>query len=177
MGRWAQLEGKHRELLSSSCDVSLQSAQVLLTPRVMSRLQEGLAGAKRECLVSPSRCLSPSWAFSSLIQQTSAAFQSRFPATPGRCRDPSSTGRAPGQGHPGPALLRAPSAPCSPRAELARAGGLNPDSKLKIIILVNEPVFFFFFCTEAGNLGPMCEQLYINIFCTWFTWVGMRHSI
>lgn len=23
--------------------------------------------------------------------------------------------------------------------------------------------FFFFFCTEAGNIGPMCE-LYMNIF-------------
>lgn len=75
-----------------------------------------------------------------------------------------------------PALLRALLAPHSSCAELARAEGLNPDSKLKII-LVNESVFFFFFCTEAGYLGPMCEQLYINIFCTWFPWVGMKHSI
>lgn len=66
--------------------------------------------------------------------------------------------------------------PLPPRAE-----GLNPDSKVKLIILVNEPVllpFFFFPCTEAGDLGPMCEQLYINVFfCTWFTRVGVRRSI
>lgn len=48
-GRRVQLEGKRRKLLSSSCDltnpVSLQSAQVLLTLRVMSRLLEELVGA------------------------------------------------------------------------------------------------------------------------------------
>lgn len=157
-GWWAQLEGKCRELLSSSCRVtncvSPQSAQVLLALRMMSNLLEELTGATQECLVSPfwrlpppQQLPSPPWAFSSFIQQNPAALQKRAASL----LPQGGAGAAAGLGEPqdGGTLSQPcsglPPAPHSPCAELARAEGLNPDSELKIMILVNESYFSFFF--------------------------------
>lgn len=93
LGWWVQLEGKCRELLSSSCDLPDHFSAACLnafSPEGVSRLLEELTGATQEDLVTPSWRLfppqqlpSPARAFSSLTQQETALCRgSCFTTTP-----------------------------------------------------------------------------------------------